>query len=641
MAKKLIDIELRIAAAASTQNDTAEANKLVTVLGSRGIPNHEIMSYETPSCNTLLHIASLKGNLPVVSCILQLHRASISAKNSKDETALHLAARSGCTEVVKKLLDRMREKSITTMLTETDKRGNTAAHEAVLNGHHVTLQALMEYDPGVPSYSKNEVLTILNLEGESPLYIVVKQGKNVELVESMLDRLDSADKDKLMEAGKPLLYPAIMAKNEEMLDAILNKASQLIYMRDGQGRMAIHYAASSGYDYGVDSLIKKDKSCVMQSDDKGVFPVHIATRSGQIKVLKKLLEELKKLLDNCLCMEELVTNEGRNILHEAADYGKHDVVKHILNSPLLRSLVNQQDIRSFVNQQDNEGNTPLHLATKKCKPKIISIMTRDAPVDLKIVNYAGKTVVDVAEDNINESQSKFQTRLTWSALVSAGGTKARGDVIPKPSNRVRGESRSRPSNNVESEIQRVPQSSDSKFMKGYKERANTLTLVATLIATITFAAGFTVPGGYDQTTGVPIFMHRTSFSVFIICNSVALYSSIMVVVALIWAQLGDYNLVSSALTLALPLLVVALTMMSVAFMAGTYVFASPHGSIKFSWRGILVLVMGGVFVVLLLLLILPLCLSLDFKNPILRRITYYPFRVLVWLASDRHEDWDI
>ncbi|GAB2240536.1 hypothetical protein Droror1_Dr00021054 [Drosera rotundifolia] len=612
MAKKHIDIELLEAAAASTQNDTAAADKFVTLLGSKGILNHEIMSYETPSRNTLLHIASVKGNLPVVSCILQLLgvRSSISAKNSKLETALHLAARSGCTEVVEKLLDGMRERHDNTMLTATDERGNTAAHEAVLNGHHQTVQALMEY-------SKNKVLTILNRKNESPLYIVVKEGKNVKLVESMLGLLDPADKDKLMKAGKPLLYPAIMAKNKEMLDAILNKAPQLINMRDGQGRMAIHYAASSGYDDGVDRLIAEDNSCVMQRDKEGVSPVHIATRNGQIKVLEKLLGK-------CLYMEELVTDKGRNILHEAADYGKHDVVKYILNNPSLESLVNQQD---------NEGNTPLHLATMKCQPKIVSIMTWDARVDLKIVNDAGKTVVDVAEHNINENQTKFQTQLTWSALVSAGGTKARGDVKPEPStNRFEGET-SLSSNNVESEEQQL---SDSKVTKGYKERANTLAVVATLIATITFAAGFTVPGGYDQTTGVPIFMHRTSFSVFIICNSVALYSSITVVVALIWAQLGDFNLIASALTLALPLLVVALTMMSVAFMAGTYVFASPHGSIKFSWLGILALVTGGVFAVLLLLLILPLCLPLDFKNPTLRRINNYPFRLLVWLASDRH-----
>ena len=41
-------------------------------------------------------------------------------------------------------------------------------------------------------------------------------------------------------------------------------------------------------------------------------------------------------------------------------------------------------------------------------------------------------------------------------------------------------------------------------------------VVATLIITVAFAVAFTVPGGYNQETGIPIFDHDASFLVFII-----------------------------------------------------------------------------------------------------------------------------
>ncbi|XP_059436343.1 ankyrin repeat-containing protein NPR4-like [Corylus avellana] len=44
-----------------------------------------------------------------------------------------------------------------------------------------------------------------------------------------------------------------------------------------------------------------------------------------------------------------------------------------------------------------------------------------------------------------------------------------------------------------------------------KNTANNCMVVATLIATVMFAAAFTVPGGSDQTKGTPILLRSTSF----------------------------------------------------------------------------------------------------------------------------------
>lgn len=61
--------------------------------------------------------------------------------------------------------------------------------------------------------------------------------------------------------------------------------------------------------------------------------------------------------------------------------------------------------------------------------------------------------------------------------------------------------------------------------KWMKETAESCTVVAALIATIMFSAAFTVPGGYDEYTGIPLYLHRNSFMVFIVSDAMSLFSS--------------------------------------------------------------------------------------------------------------------
>ncbi|XP_076927388.1 uncharacterized protein LOC143590935 [Bidens hawaiensis] len=50
-------------------------------------------------------------------------------------------------------------------------------------------------------------------------------------------------------------------------------------------------------------------------------------------------------------------------------------------------------------------------------------------------------------------------------------------------------------------------------------------VVATLIVTIAFAVAFTVPGGYNQDNGIPVFIHDSTFLVFVIADAISLFSS--------------------------------------------------------------------------------------------------------------------
>ncbi|KAL3747280.1 hypothetical protein ACJRO7_016115 [Eucalyptus globulus] len=59
-----------------------------------------------------------------------------------------------------------------------------------------------------------------------------------------------------------------------------------------------------------------------------------------------------------------------------------------------------------------------------------------------------------------------------------------------------------------------------------KDTSSSCSFVATLITTVAFTAIFTVPGGNDNNTGIPIFLKNSSFMVFAVTNALALFCSV-------------------------------------------------------------------------------------------------------------------
>ena len=95
---------------------------------------------------------------------------------------------------------------------------------------------------------------------------------------------------------------------------------------------------------------------------------------------------------------------------------------------------------------------------------------------------------------------------------------------------------------------------------------NTLIVVAALLSTITFTAGFTLPGGFDQNTGEAMLTKKAAFLVFLISDTLALCLSILVLVCLIWSMVYDP---SKSL-----LLMRSLYCTLLAFMTGVYIYTT-------------------------------------------------------------------
>lgn len=163
----------------------------------------------------------------------------------------------------------------------------------------------------------------------------------------------------------------------------------------------------------------------------------------------------------------------------------------------------------------------------------------------------------------------------------------------------------------------------------------TLSLVATLVATVTFAAGFTMPGGYNNSgpdEGMATMTKNSRLQAFVLCNTIAMYSSTVVAITFIWAHLGDIFLASLAMPLGVPFLAASLTTMSLGFMTGISMVVG-----KLSWLANAVLIIGLVFHVLLALLFLPFFLPVSRgKRHIFSPIYYY----LSWLLLQVTDDFD-
>ncbi|XP_042043948.1 protein ACCELERATED CELL DEATH 6-like [Salvia splendens] len=547
-------------------------------------PKDDILSSLNPVGNTFLHVAAKHGKQDIVKSIATAKPSLVLAKNFNGETVLHLAAKHGDELMVKALLEILshNETEKHDLLMAENEMGNTALDQALISGRESIASYLIQQD--------YELSYHLNKHGESALYLAAKAGF-VECVSSILAQCTDENRLNLLFKNKSPFQAAIERNNIVVLEAIINAKPGLIQMRDNEGRNPLHFAASLGHLKGAHYLLQNYHFNATRRDKRGGLPIHLAALEGHADIIRILLNNFPEA-------DALLDMSGCNILHIAAQSGRYNVFHFILKNPKFKSLINMKD---------KFGNTPLHTACNNYHPKIVSTLTRDKRVDISAVNNKGMTALDVSYAN-NSDNIPLRQRLTWAALKAAS--------VPQHfSNR---------------------EDSAAKTANAHANgRVNTLLVVATLVATVTFAAGFTMPGGYSSENGTDLGMatmwRHTVFHIFVICDTIAMYTtSFVVVTALIWAKLGDNTLVLIALDLVAPLLGFALIMMSMAFTAGVVTVVT-----KLRWLQIALFAMGVVgisFIALLLILLLPLCASLTSRCRMLRYLSYYPFHLLVLLS---------
>ncbi|KAH9647948.1 hypothetical protein KPL70_025390 [Citrus sinensis] len=133
-----------------------------------------------------------------------------------------------------------------------------------------------------------------------------------------------------------------------------------------------------------------------------------------------------------------------------------------------------------------------------------------------------------------------------------------------------------------------------------KDTASSCMIVATLIATIVFAAAITVPGGNKEDTGLPFFRQKASFKIFAVSNVISLVASsvsivnFLSIVAPRYAEEDFLHLLPRKLLVGFATLFVAIAAMMVVFSATSYI-VFKDGSL---WIAILAIVISSIPVIL-------------------------------------------
>eukprot|EP01018_Ginkgo_biloba_P002548 Gb_13076 [translate_table: standard] len=480
----------------------------------------------------LFEAAQLGNNQEMLQLVQENPDVLDQVTKPNENTALHVASRAGQSEFVSEIL-RIRPQ----LVNIVNRRLDTALHEAAREGHTEVVKILLEHDSHLAYKVNQQCETALFTASEEGHLSVVKQLLQIASLISM----ESEKPDE-----RTSLHAAAIRGHSDIIRELAKVKPGLVRKADNQGTTPLHSAASQGHLEVTRALLSVDPDICYALDGSGRTPLHVAAMKGRISVLDEIL---------CLRLDSahVVTNEGETIFHSAVENNQIEVLKH---------LIDKLDTAELINKQDSRGNTVLHLATRK---------------KLSQCGFADGEMAGVEHHCKCECLKQSEAK--------------RGDEVPLENFKSEELRRnvSEIHQNVQAQLDRAKDTSDrvhviAKELRelhkdGVKNVANTITVVAVLIATVTFTAVFTVPGGLKNDgpyEGTAVMAKTMAFKVFLISDTVALFASLMIVLILVTVVPFHKRMLMKLLFIGNKVMWVALVCTATAFNSAVYVVVAPN-----------------------------------------------------------------
>ncbi|KAI8014600.1 Ankyrin repeat-containing protein [Camellia lanceoleosa] len=421
----------------------------------------------------------------------------------------------------------------------TGKRDDTPLHSAARAGQLGVIMEILNGSNGEEELE--ELLLKQNQAGETALFVAAEYGY-VELVREMIKYYD-------------LVEASIKARN---------------------GFDALHIAAKQG-DLGT-----SESSLAAIAKSNGKTALHSAARNGHVEVVKALLSNELGIATR--------TDKGANRLHMAVKGQNLEVVEELVKAD-----------PELVNMVDTKGNTALHIATRKGRNQIVKLLLGHSETNTKAVNRCNETALDTAEKT---GQSEVAAILREHGVLSVRAIKPQ---TPNPARELKQtvsdikheiHDQLEHTRQTRKRVQVIAKRVNKMHTEGLNNAINSTTVVAVLIATVAFAAIFTVPGQYvddpkDMPTGLSLgeanIAPTASFMIFFVFDSIALFISLAVVVVQTSVVVIESKAKKQMMAIINKLMWLACTLISVAFLALSFVVVGE----KEMWLAVAVTIIGS------------------------------------------------
>ncbi|KAL8508577.1 hypothetical protein ACS0TY_018998 [Phlomoides rotata] len=413
-----------------------------------------------------LHKAALKGDWDAAQKLLANDPTLVTARVTEGkEIALHVAAVEGHYNFVDNLVNEMDEKD----LGIQNAVGCTALSWAAAAGHIDIAKLLVRVNANLP--------TIKGENGITPLYLAALQGFN-EMAE--------------------YLYPLSAFQDWTPCEQI----KLLTTLIDNEL-------------YGLAMVIVEEHGLLaIDEDENGDTPLEVLAR-------KPLSSDDAYALFDCLweiavCQDDIELGKSENLTR------LFFVAAHEENEEFLIELIRRYpDFLYKVNLK----HSIFHIAVARRYVKVFNLMCELGGVKDLIATYKdeeGNNILHLAAklaprnqlNSIPGAALQMQTEVLWYREV---------EKLVRPSYRSKTNSAGQTPYDLFMAEHYELMREGEKLMK---QTAKYCMLVTMLITTVVFTADFTVPGGYDNDTGVPILETKKLFMVFPVSVAVATLSSL-------------------------------------------------------------------------------------------------------------------